>query len=227
VPDVIGIDDLEATARATEVLRTGGLVVVPTDTVYAVVGDAFQLPATQAIFAARGADRSRPLTVLVRSPRQVNGFVEQVPETAERLMAAYWPGPVTLVFTAVAGLGVDVGESRGTIALRMPADDLCLALVTDVGPLAATAASRPGRLAPTTVADAREQLGDGVALYLDGGTRAATVSTVVDVGRDPVAVLRDGAVPLEHVHRVAAGVLPWGQRPEASGDSEDQDEGSR
>jgi L-threonylcarbamoyladenylate synthase len=215
VSDVIPLADFDSScARVVEVLRGGGLAVVPTDTVYAVVADAFQLSATQAIFAARGAGRERPLTLFVRSPRQVDGFVDLVPETAERLMAAYWPGPLTLVFPAVVGLGTDLGDTRGTVALRMPADELCLALIGEVGPLAATAANRPGLLAPSTVADARAHLGAAAQVYVDGGVRAGTASTIVDVGRDPVVVLRDGAVALEHVHRVAAAVLPWGRRPE-------------
>jgi L-threonylcarbamoyladenylate synthase len=212
--EVIPLDDVGAVrARAGAVLRGGGLVVLPTDTVYAVVVDAFRPDATSRLWAAKGRDRRTPLAVLVRSPRQISGFVEGVPDPAERLMAAYWPGPLTIVLTAVDGMTWDLGDTAGTVSVRMPADEVTVEVVGDVGPLACSGANVAGAAPSTTVKAAREQLGDAVALYVDGGIRDAASSSVVDCRGEAVEVLREGAIPTAHVLAVANGEVPWGQRP--------------
>jgi L-threonylcarbamoyladenylate synthase len=217
VSDVIDLADPEvARERAVSVLQAGHLAVLPTDTVYAAVADAFKPAATQRLFGAKRRTRTVPLPVLVRSPRQVAGLVADVPEPAERLMATYWPGPLTIVFTATDGLGWDLGETRGTVALRMPADDLLLAVIGEVGPVAASAANRGDGPPPTILAAAREQLGESIALYIDGGHRDGQPSTVVDVTRGGADVLREGAVLTDHVAAVATGAVGWGERPEES-----------
>jgi tRNA threonylcarbamoyl adenosine modification protein (Sua5/YciO/YrdC/YwlC family) len=213
VSEVLGLDVEGARERALEVLRDGRLLVAPTESIYALVGDAFSKPATQRLFGAKRRGRATPLTVLLRSPRQTTGMVEEIGEPAERLMAAYWPGPLTLVFRAVEGLTWDIGETHGTVALRMPTDDLLLDLVAEIGPLAVTSANRRGEPVPTTAADARRQLGLSAALYLDGGERSGPTSTVVDVTSDAARVLREGAVPASDVERVASGAAGWGSRP--------------
>jgi tRNA threonylcarbamoyl adenosine modification protein (Sua5/YciO/YrdC/YwlC family) len=213
--ETVSLDDFEdARRRAIAALRDGGLVVVPTDTVYGVVADAFQPQATQRLFAAKGQSRDVPLPVVIRTPRQVNGLVEDVPEAAERLMAAYWPGPLTLVFRTSTGLTWDLGEDHGTVALRLPSDDLLLAVVADVGPLACTGANRRGEPAPSSVSEAAAQLGAAVALYVDGGPRAGQGSTIVDVTHDAAHVLRSGTIPDDHIRQVATGEVGWGQRPD-------------
>jgi L-threonylcarbamoyladenylate synthase len=211
--EVVSVEDETARGRAVEVLRSGRLVVLPTDSVYALAADAFSRVATQRLFGAKRRGRATPLTVIVRSPRQTTGLVEAISEPAERLMAAYWPGPLTLVFRAVEGLNWDIGQTKGTVSLRMPSDDLLLDLVADVGPLAVTSANRRGEPVPTTAAQARRQLGLSAALYLDGGERAAPSSTVVDVTRDDAEVLREGAIPTDAVAKVASGETDWGVRP--------------
>lgn len=216
--DVVDLSDREtAVDRASSTLEVGHLVVLPTETVYAVVADAFKPAATQRLFGAKRRSRTVPLPVLVRSPRQVIGLVADVPEPAERLMACYWPGPLTLVFRSVEGLSWDLGATRGTVMVRMPADDLVLDVIGTVGPLAATAANRDSGPPPSSVDAAREQLGESVALYLDDGPRDGPPSTVVDVSRGFAEVLREGAVPERHVHDVATGVTGWGQRPDEEG----------
>lgn len=212
--EIIGLDDVEqARDRAVGVLRDGGIVVVPTDTVYAVVADAFQAVATRRIFGARRSGRV-PLPVVIRSPRQVNGLVEDVSEPAERLMASYWPGSLSLVFAASSGLGWDLGNVGGTVTLRLPAEDFLLGVIAEIGPLACTAASRKGEAAPHRVEDAQAQLGGGVGLYVDGGERDGAASTIVDVTGADAVVLREGAVPADHVMQVATGAVGWGARPE-------------
>jgi L-threonylcarbamoyladenylate synthase len=202
--------------QAIAALRAGNLAVLPTDTVYGLCADAFNPAATQRLFGAKRRSRDVPLTVLVRNPRQVTGLVADVPEAADRLMASYWPGPVTVVLPAVDGLTWDLGDTRGTVALRMPADDLVLGVVGEVGPLACTGANRHSEPLPTTLDDARSQLGAVVAVYVDGGHREGPLSTVVDATTPEIAVLREGAVPAEHIVQVATGAVGWGERPGAA-----------
>ena len=205
--------------RVISTLRSGQCVVMPTDTVYAVVADAFNRTALEAARRAKRRTRAQPLSVILRSPRQVTGLVSEISELADRLMAAYWPGPLTLVFHASDGLGWDLGDTLGTVGLRMPTDDLLLSIIAEVGPLACTGANMSGDRPVHDVDAAENMLGDAVALYVDGGVRDGTVSTIVDVtGSDPV-VLREGAVPSAHVATVAAGELAWGDRPPAERDT--------
>jgi len=201
--------------RALAALRDGLLVVVPTDSVYALVADAFSRAATQRMFGAKRRGRGVPLPVVIRSQRQTTGLVEDIPEHAERLMAAYWPGPVTLVFRSADGLTWDIGDARGTVSLRMPTDDFLLSLVGAMGPLAVTSANRKGQPVPTTVQHAQELLGASPALYVDGGLRDGPTSTIVDVTRDRAHVLSEGAVSAADIEAVATGETPWGQRPAA------------
>lgn len=203
-------DDVLAAAGA--VLREPGLVVMPTDTVYGVVADAFDPRATAALRRAKRLAPTAPLTVLIRNPRQVAGLAEDVPEAADRLMASYWPGPLTLVLPATDGLSWDIGTSL-VVALRMPAEEALLEVVADVGPLVCSAAARPADPVPTSVDEAREALGDHVGLYVDDGPRDAPLSTIVDLTRDHATVLREGAVPATDVELVAAGRVEWGGTP--------------
>lgn len=209
------VEDPGARDQAADLLRKGRVVVLPTDSVYGLVADAFSKVGMQRLFGAKRRGRGTPVTVVIRSQRQTTGLVEVIDEPAERLMAAYWPGPLTLVFRAVPELSWDIGASEGTVSLRIPSDDLLLDLAGEVGPLAVTSANHQGRPVPTTAAEAQRQLGLAAALYLDGGERSAPTSTVVDVSRGSFAVLRQGAIPADHVEQVATGLLPWGERPAA------------
>ena len=214
VAEVISADDIQtAAARAVEVLRAGRLAVVPTDTVYTVIADAFQTFATQRMFGAKRRGRNVPVSVLIRNPRQVIGLARDVPETAERLMASYWPGPVSLLLPVQPDMPWDLGESGDAINLRMPADELLLAIAAEIGPLAGSAANRRGEPVATTVEDAQLQLGDNVDLYIDGGPSKGTLTTVVDCTRTQVEVLREGTIPAADILRVAAGEVSWGDRP--------------
>jgi L-threonylcarbamoyladenylate synthase len=206
VIDVSGEGREAAVQRAADALRSGQLVVLPTDTVYGVAADAFSLQGTARIFEAKGADRSAPLAVLVRSPKQLTGLTTRVSEVADRLVAAYWPGPLTLVIPSEPNLRWDLGAADGTVGVRMPLDDVTLEVIRAVGPLAVSAANRSGQPAPTTAAEAAEALGDLVALVLDDGPRQATIhSTIVDLTRREPVVLRPGALPGDEVLAVARG----------------------
>ena len=208
VVDATGDDSSEAVRAAAAALRAADLVVLPTDTVYGVAADAFDRDGTEKVFRAKHRSRSFPLPVLVRSPKQVLGLVTRVPEPAELLMAAYWPGPLTIVVASDPNLSWDLGEDEGTVALRMPMDDVTLAIIREVGPLAVTSANRSGRPPARTVDEARQALGESVAVYVDGGTRDdAAPSTIVDLTRSEPHVLREGSVPGEQALAVARGDL--------------------
>lgn len=204
--DATGDDRSDAVAAAAEALRNGDLVVLPTDTVYGVAADAFSARGTNRIFEAKKRSRAFPLPVLVRSPKQVIGLVTRVPVEAERLMAAWWPGPLTLVVKSDPNLIWDLGDAAGTVALRMPLDDVTLDVIREVGPLAVTSANRSGHPPARTAAEARESLGDEVAVYVDGGERSDQApSTIVDLTREELHVLRAGDLDRDLVLRVARG----------------------
>lgn len=189
-------------------LRAGDPVVLPTDTVYGIAADAFRPEGCGRIFAIKQRERRFPLPVLVRSPKQLLGLCTAVPEVAERLMAAYWPGPLTLVVPADPNLQWDLGEAQGTVAVRMPLDDVALAVIRAVGPLAVTSANRSGEPAATTAAGAYEQLGEQVPLYLDAGERRSLApSTIVDLTRRAPEVLRAGELDEAEILAVARGEL--------------------
>lgn len=214
--EVVGIDPMGvARDRVVGALRARDLVVLPTDSVYGLAADAFAKSATQRIFGAKRRGRRIPLAVLIRGPRQTTGLVEEISEAAERLMAAYWPGPLTLVFRAADGLTWDIGDNAGSVSLRMPTDELLLSVIAEIGPVAVTSANRQGQPVPVTVADAQEQLGDSVSLYVDGGERSGRASTVVDVTGQGAEVLREGAIQADAVQAVSTGAVGWGLRPEA------------
>jgi L-threonylcarbamoyladenylate synthase len=209
----------EALAKAADVVRAGRIVVLPTDTVYGVGADAFDEVAVAMVLAAKHRGREMPPPVLVPSARTVDGLATSVPMYAKILMRQFWPGALTLVLKAQPSLVWDLGETNGTVALRMPDDEIALALLSEVGPLAVTSANVTGRPAATTAAEAQEQLGGAVTVYLDGGPRTGgAASTIVDcTGEEPV-VLRHGALAADRLREVLGGTVlhdaPPAQGPE-------------
>lgn len=194
--------------RAVEALRAGDLVVLPTDTRYGVAADAFNPRSTGRLFAATGRGRRFPLPVLVRSPKQLLGLCTLVPEVAERLMAAYWPGPLSMVIPSDPNLTWDLGPVQGTVMVRMPLDEVALAVIREVGPLAVTGAGAGAGDPGTTAAQAQARFGEEVAVYLDAGERSTLMpSTIVDLTRAAPHVLREGSIPAEQALAVARGEL--------------------
>jgi L-threonylcarbamoyladenylate synthase len=216
VIDVTGEDRQDAVEQATTALRSGRLVVLPTDTVYGVAADAFSLEGTGRLFRLKDPARRFPLSVLVRSPKQLAGLTTQVPEVADRLVAAYWPGPLTLVIPSEPHLRWDLGPTQGTVAVRMPLDEIALEVIRAVGPLAVTSANRAGEPAATSATAAAASLGDAVACYLDDGARSAAASTVLDLTRHEPVVLRSGPLPDDEVLAVARGEIDPFQVGEAA-----------
>jgi tRNA threonylcarbamoyl adenosine modification protein (Sua5/YciO/YrdC/YwlC family) len=202
-------DCADATERETGIdeaaaaVRSGELVVLPTDTVYGVGADAFLPQAIEGLLAAKGRDRSMPVPVLVASPSMLNALVDQMPETAAALSEQFWPGALTLVLRHTAHLVWDLGDSKGTVAVRMPASDIAQELITRTGPLAVSSANRSGHPPATTMLDARLQLGASVAVYLDGGPSGASVaSSIVDMTGEQPRLLRAGAIDIEALREV-------------------------
>lgn len=189
-------------AAAASTVRAGQLVVLPTDTVYGVGCDAFSSTAVRALLSAKGRGRDMPVPVLVGSWSTVDGLVLGVPARARALIEAFWPGGLSLVLPHAPSLSWDLGDTRGTVMLRMPLHPVALELLRDVGPMAVSSANRSG-LPPATTADAaREQLADRVGVFLDGGPSSESASTIVDLTAEDPVVLREGAVSIDEVGKV-------------------------
>ncbi|KQY23538.1 threonylcarbamoyl-AMP synthase [Cellulomonas sp. Root485] len=189
--------------EAVNVLSRGGLVVLPTDTVYGIAADAFTPPAVQALLDAKGRDRQMPPPVLIADVRVLDGLATDVPAGARALAEAFWPGGLTLIVRAQPSLAWDLGETRGTVALRVPDHETARALLRRTGPLAVSSANRTGSPAAVTAQDAYDQLGDSVAVYLDGGEAPGQVaSSIVDATGPALRLVRAGALSLEQLNEV-------------------------
>jgi tRNA threonylcarbamoyl adenosine modification protein (Sua5/YciO/YrdC/YwlC family) len=181
-------------AAATAV-RMGRLVVMPTDTVYGIGCDAFDATAVASVLAAKGRGRDMPPPVLIPTARTAQGLATQVPDYAQRLMEKFWPGPLTLVLKAQTSLHWDLGETNGTVALRVPDHEITLELLGDIGPMAVTSANTTGDPAARTADEASAMLGESVAVYLDGGTAGeGQPSTIIDCTGETPVTLRLGAL---------------------------------
>ena len=192
-----GTDDEReaAVAAATLAVQRGELVVIPTDTVYGVAADAFDSDAVARLLAAKGRGREMPPPVLVSTATTLDALATKVPDYARVLTAAFWPGPLTLVCHEQPSLRWDLGETRGTVAVRMPDHDLTREILDRTGPLAVSSANLTGSPAATDAAGALEMLGDRVAVIVDGGaTVGAVPSTIVDVTGDRPRLLRSGMI---------------------------------
>jgi tRNA threonylcarbamoyl adenosine modification protein (Sua5/YciO/YrdC/YwlC family) len=192
-------------ADALRAIRGGELIVLPTDTVYGVGADAFNSVAIDALLAAKGRGRDMPVPVLVGNAAALHGLVDIVPQAATDLVDAFWPGALTVVLRHAPTLAWDLGETRGTVAVRMPLHPVALDLLQQTGPLGVSSANRSGAPPATTGFDAQSQLGDTVAVYLEAGATAAAVpSTIVDLTGLHPRVLRAGAVSVSDLRAVVA-----------------------
>lgn len=206
-------------AEAAAALRRGELVVLPTDTVYGVAADAFSPTAVAALLAAKGRGRDMPVPVLVGALPTLDAVVSSLSGPARALVEAFWPGPLTLVTHHQPSLAWDLGDTRGTVAVRMPLHPVALELLRTVGPLAVSSANRSGLPPAPGVEQARSQLGERVAVYLDGGPCPDPVpSTIVDVTGEPPRVLREGALPLARLREVVPEVAPPAAPPAGPAD---------
>lgn len=214
---VLPADDPAAIARAAEVLRRGGLVAFPTETVYGLGADALDAAAVGRIFAAKGRPADNPLIVHVAAPEQARALARAVPPAAEQLMSL-WPGPLTLVLPRAPEVPDATTAGQDTVAVRIPGHPAALALLRACGrPLAAPSANRSGRPSPTTAQHVLADLGGVVDVILDGGPCAVGLeSTVVDATRPVPMVLRMGGLPIEALRTVVGAIdMLSGQDPEA------------
>ncbi|MFD7259663.1 L-threonylcarbamoyladenylate synthase [Streptomyces sp. NPDC059874] len=189
--------------EAASAVRRGELVVLPTDTLYGIGADAFSPEAVHDLLAAKGRGRGMPTPVLIGSPNTLHGLVTDFSEQAWELVDAFWPGALTIVAKHQPSLAWDLGDTHGTVAVRMPLHPVAIELLTEVGPMAVSSANISGQPAPEDCDAAREMLGDSVSVYLDGGpTPGIQPSSIVDVtGKVPV-LLREGALTAEQLREV-------------------------
>jgi tRNA threonylcarbamoyl adenosine modification protein (Sua5/YciO/YrdC/YwlC family) len=190
--------------QATDAVRRGELVVLPTDTVYGLGTDAFSPEAVGELLAAKGRGRDMPVPVLVGSPRTLDGIATRLGTAARALVEAFWPGGLTLVAHAQPSLQWDLGDTGGTVAVRMPLHPVAIELLQATGPMAVSSANTTGHPPATTADEAVQMLGDAVSVYLDGGPSGEPVpSTIVDVTGEVPRVLRAGALDLGLLREVA------------------------
>ncbi|MGW5154964.1 L-threonylcarbamoyladenylate synthase [Nonomuraea wenchangensis] len=193
----------EGLKEATEAVRRGELVVLPTDTVYGIGADAFTPAAVTALLDAKGRGRDMPPPVLVGTVRAATALVDDLGPYGQDLIDAFWPGPLTLVCKANRALSWDLGDTKGTVAVRMPLHPVALELLKETGPMAVSSANRSGAPAATTAEDAETQLGESVAVYLDGGkTTDNTPSTILDLTTAVPRLLRSGAIPVQKLRGI-------------------------
>ena len=194
-----------ALTSAQHCVSSGQLVVLPTDTVYGIGADAFDATAVADLLAAKGRGRDMPVPVLVGSWTTIEGLSASVAQRTWDLIEAFWPGGLTLVVDEAPSLSWDLGDARGTVAVRMPLHPVAIELLERTGPMAVSSANRSGFPPALTAADAQDQLGDEVAVYLDGGpAKTGVASTIVDVTGEIPRVLRAGAIDVETLR----GVVP-------------------
>lgn len=197
------ISDSGALDAASVAVSNGKLIVLPTDTVYGIGADAFNPAAVSNLLAAKGRGRQMPPPVLVGTKETAEALAESLPQEARDLIEKFWPGALTLIVNAQPSLAWDLGETHGTVALRMPDSEVALNLLQRTGPLAVSSANVHQQPAATTIDEATSMLGESVGLYLDGGKAGGGVaSTIVDVTSKPAKILRQGAISREDIAAV-------------------------
>jgi tRNA threonylcarbamoyl adenosine modification protein (Sua5/YciO/YrdC/YwlC family) len=197
-------------AHARRAILEKKCVVLPTDTVYGIAADAFSPQAVTMLLVSKGRGRSMPPPVLIPRLNAMDGLATDVFPEARQLAEAFWPGGLTLILHAQPSLDWDLGDTKGTVALRIPADEVAQELLTLTGPLAVSSANRTGQAPAQTAFEARSQLAESVEVYLEGGFRPvegtdALPSTIVDATSLPL--VREGAVTLERLREVVPVLL--------------------
>lgn len=194
-------------AAAVAAVRRGLLVVLPTDTVYGVGVDAFDAEGVQRLLDAKGRGRDMPPPVLISAATTLEALATDLPGWAQSLTEQYWPGPLTIVCRQQPSLRWDLGESRGTVAVRMPDDQAALDLLGRTGPLAVSSANMTGQPAATDADEAERMLGESVEVILDDGPRSkSAASTILDCTGARPRILREGVIGSAELAQVLAGL---------------------
>ncbi len=212
---------IEQIATAAEILRRGGLVAFPTETVYGLGADAENEDAVRRVFAAKGRPADHPLIVHVANAESLDEWASDIPEIAWRLAEQFWPGPLTIILKRSERVPEIVTGGLATVGLRVPSHPTALALLRAFGgAIAAPSANRFGRVSPTTAAHVREELGDAVEMVLDGGAcNVGLESTIVDLSSGAPTILRPGAITQQDLQRVLDRPVLYGgtDSPRCSG----------
>ncbi|WP_051215169.1 L-threonylcarbamoyladenylate synthase [Granulicoccus phenolivorans] len=197
-----------AVVSARAAINAGECIVLPTDTVYGIGADAFSAAAVQRLLDAKGRGRDMPPPVLISDRSVLDALARDVPKAAVTLSERFWPGPLTLILWAQQSLRMDLGETRGTIAVRVPDHEIAIDVLQATGPMAVSSANRSGSPAASDVQDAYAQLGDSVSVYLDGGpTPGGQPSTIVDfTASEQGTVVRLGALSMAMLREVVPGI---------------------
>ena len=197
-------EEREAAVEAASLaVQRGDLIVLPTDTVYGIGADAFDPAAVRALLLAKGRGRDMPPPVLISAATTIDALAVKVPGYARALIEAFWPGPLTLVCHQQSSLQWDLGDTRGTVALRMPDHEIAREILERTGPLAVSSANDTGSPAATDADQAEEMLGEVVAVIVDGGeSPVGESSTIVDATGSQGRILRLGALSLERLNEV-------------------------
>lgn len=195
----------EAVEAVAAAVSKGRLVVMPTDTVYGVGADAFDPDAVARLLEAKGRGRNMPPPVLIGDPGTIDALVTSLPDYARTLIERCWPGPLTLIGREQPTLRWDLGDTRGTVAVRMPDDEVALEILRRTGPLAVSSANSTGKPAATSAAAAEEMLGESVEVIVDGGDSPGdTPSTILDVTMDRPRILREGLLTVAELDEILA-----------------------
>ena len=220
----------EATEAARRAIEAGECIVLPTDTVYGIGVDAFSAKAVQRLLDAKHRGRDMPPPVLIGESTLIRALAVDVPETAKDLVEKHWPGALTVICRIQPSLRMDLGETEGTIALRVPDHELTREILRRTGPMAVSSANISGRPAALNCDEAIEQLGDSVAIYLDGGPLSdanGAPSTIVDFTRNEDGqVLRRGAISVETLRETAPDLLDVNESSNGAAENRDKDESS-
>ncbi|MHB0911889.1 MAG: L-threonylcarbamoyladenylate synthase [Armatimonadota bacterium] len=204
---ILQVDPLHPDVReAGEIIRKGGLVVFPTETVYGLAADALSPAAVARVYEVKGRPAGKPLPVQVASPSDIFRLAREVPERAARLIAAFFPGPLTIVLHAAPGVPEYVTAGTGKVGIRMPDHPVALALIRAAGtPIVAPSANPSDAPPPTTAGEAADYLAGRVDMILDAGpTSIQTASTVVDATEDQIRILRAGSITEEAIKQAVA-----------------------
>ncbi len=202
--------DEQVLAAASEVIAGGGVIIYPTETLYGIGADATNAAAVQRVYAVKKRKEEKPVLVLVHSKEMLRRIVAAIPESAKRLMEAFWPGPLTMVFLASEMIPNEITQSTGTVGVRIPSSTFCLKLVERCDcPLTSTSANISGEPVHRTIEQIQAALHEGVNLYIDAGTLPESKpSTVVSVVHDPPKLLREGVIDVAQLREI----LPHIQR---------------
>ena len=223
-------DDLGgAYSAAVDAVLDGDLIVLPTDTVYGIAADAFKPEAVQRLLDAKGRGRDMPPPVLISAVETLDALATSVGETGRALCEKFWPGALTVICHAQSSLMWDLGDTKGTVALRVPDHEQTRELLSRTGPLAVSSANISGKPAAADVYDAERQLGDSVRVYLDGGPVAdaaatALPSTIVDLTGDVPRLVRAGALSLDDLREVAPDLVDPDAEPDIAVENKQEDE---